>query len=98
MINLPVGATLFVEPMAVVEKNNELRRLIVEERQEIERILAALTASVEEFLGEIETSLDTLGQLDFIMAKARYSQSLDAWAPILANRPILDIRQGRHPC
>lgn len=91
------GATLFVEPMAVVEKNNELRRLIVEERQEIERILAALTASVEEFLGEIETSLDTLGQLDFIMAKARYSQSLDAWAPILANRPILDIRQGRHP-
>ena len=91
------GATLFVEPMAVVEKNNELRRLIVEERREIERILAALTASVEEFLEEIETSLDTLGRLDFIMAKARYSQSLDAWAPTLANKPILDIRQGRHP-
>lgn len=91
------GATIFVEPMAVVEKNNELRRLVVAEKQEIQRILAALSAGVAQHLEGIETSLDTLGELDFIMARAKYSQSLDAWAPILADEAILDIRQGRHP-
>jgi DNA mismatch repair protein MutS2 len=91
------GATLFVEPMAMVEKNNELRRLIVSEKQEIQRILAGLSEGVAQNIESIETTLNTLGELDFIMARARYSQALDAWAPILAGEAVLDIRQGRHP-
>lgn len=91
------GATLFVEPMAVVDKNNELRRLAVAEKQEIQRILAVLSEGVAQELESIETSLHTLGELDFIMARARYSQRLDAWAPILADEAVLDLRQGRHP-
>lgn len=91
------GATLFVEPMAVLDKNNELRRLVVAEKQEIQRILAALSQGVAQSLEDIEVSLDALGELDFIIARARYSQSLDAWAPVLADEAVLDIRQGRHP-
>lgn len=91
------GATLFVEPMALVDKNNELRRLAVEEKQEIQRILAGLSEGVAQELESIDTSLHTLGELDFIMAKARYSQHLDAWAPVLADEAVLDIRRGRHP-
>lgn len=91
------GATIFVEPMAVVEKNNELRRLVVAEKQEIQRILAGLSEGVAQNLESIETSLDTLGELDFIMARSRYSQVLDAWSPILADEAVLDIRRGRHP-
>ncbi|MFX4261375.1 endonuclease MutS2 [Pelotomaculum propionicicum] len=91
------GATIFVEPMAVVDKNNEIRRLAVAEKQEIQRILAGLSEGVAQDLESIETSLQTLGELDFIMARARYSQHLDAWAPVLADEAVLDIRQGRHP-
>ncbi|NLI12023.1 MAG: endonuclease MutS2 [Peptococcaceae bacterium] len=91
------GATLFVEPMAVVERNNELRRLIVAEKQEVQRILAELSAGVAQNLDPISTSLLTLGELDFIMARARYSHALQAWAPVLEGEAVLDIRQGRHP-
>lgn len=91
------GATLFVEPMAVVERNNELRRLIMAEKQEIQRILASLSAWVAQNLESIEISLLTLGELDFIMARARHSHALQAWAPVLEGEAVLDIRQGRHP-
>jgi DNA mismatch repair protein MutS2 len=91
------GATLFVEPMAVVEKNNELRRLFVAEKQEIQRILAALSEGVAQNLEGIDATLHTLGDLDFILARARYSQHLNAWAPIMEGEAFLDIRQGRHP-
>lgn len=91
------GATLFVEPMAVVERNNELRRLQVAERQEILRILTDLSAGVSQNAEAIEMSLDALGELDFIMAKARYSQGLEAWAPVMEGEAVMDIRQGRHP-
>ena len=91
------GATLFVEPMAVVEKNNDLRRLAVAEKQEIQKILAGLSEGVAQNLEGIEATLHTLGELDFILARARYSQYLNAWAPILEGEAFLDVRQGRHP-
>jgi len=91
------GATLFIEPMAVVEKNNELRRLAVAEKQEVLKILTELTAGVAENAGAIEISLDALGELDFIMARAEHSRKLDAWAPALEGEAFLDIRRGRHP-
>ncbi len=91
------GATLFVEPMAVVEQNNELRRLLVAEKQEILKILTGLSAKVAQNAEALEYSLDALGELDFIIAKARYSQALDAWAPAVEGNAVMNIRQGRHP-
>lgn len=91
------GATLFIEPMAVVEKNNELRRLVVVEKQEVLRILTGLTAWVTQNAESIQISLEALGDFDFIMARARYSRKLDAWAPVLEGEAIMDIRQARHP-
>ena len=91
------GATLFIEPMTVVGKNNELRRLIVAEQQEILRILTDLSTGVAQNSDSIGASLEALGELDFIMAKARYSHELNAWAPALEGEAALDIRRGRHP-
>lgn len=91
------GATVFIEPMGVVEANNELRRLLAAEKQEIYKILADLTEGVSQQAGELKDSLECLGQLDFIMAKARYSEQLNAWAPKLKENASLNIHKGRHP-
>jgi len=91
------GATLFIEPMAVVDKNNELRRQLLVEKQEVIRILAELSDGVSLQVDSISISLTTLGEFDFILAKARYSQKLDAWAPVLQGEAFMDIKQGRHP-
>ena len=91
------GATLFVEPMAVVEKNNELRRLLVAEKQEIARILADLSAALAEHAGPLGVSIEALGDFDFIMARARYSEKLDAVAPLFSGEARLDLKKARHP-
>lgn len=91
------GATIFIEPMAVVEASNEVRRLEAEERQEIFKILTALTKSVAAHSNELAYTLETLGQLDFIMARARYSDQLNAWAPKISEEYKLNIQKGRHP-
>ncbi|HHW42549.1 MAG TPA: endonuclease MutS2, partial [Desulfotomaculum sp.] len=91
------GATLFIEPMAVLESNNEVRRLEVAEKQEITRILGDLSAGVAAAAEEISLSLEALGRLDLIMARARYSQDLDAWSPRILSGAMLDLRQARHP-
>ncbi|MBE3586694.1 MAG: endonuclease MutS2 [Thermoanaerobacter sp.] len=91
------GATLFIEPMAVVESNNEVRRLQVMEKQEIERILGELSRAVAARGEELAQSLEALGQLDFILARARYSEHLDAVEPRLLPAPRLNLRQARHP-
>lgn len=91
------GATLFIEPMAVVDKNNELRRLLLVEKQEVLRILIELSDGVSREVDSISIALDALGEFDFILAKARYSEKLDAWAPILHGEAYMDIKQGRHP-
>ena len=91
------GATVFIEPMSVVETNNEVRSLLLEEKREITRILTELSAAVGEQSEELLYAVDTLGYIDFVMAKARYSEQLDAWAPKIIQEAKLDIRQGRHP-
>lgn len=92
------GATVFLEPLAVVEANNEIRRLQVAEKQEINKILTALSALVAARAEELTASLGYLGQLDFILAKARYSQVLNACQPEIDSRkPFLNIKGARHP-
>ncbi|MBB6218246.1 DNA mismatch repair protein MutS2 [Anaerosolibacter carboniphilus] len=91
------GATLFVEPMAVVELNNELRELKIKEQIEIERILRELTAFVGDKSTEIRSNQEILKRLDFIFAKGRLSVKMRAIEPKLNNRGYLRIKNGRHP-
>ncbi|MCL6635284.1 MAG: endonuclease MutS2 [Peptococcaceae bacterium] len=91
------GATLFIEPMPVVEKNNELRRLIAAEKQEVALVLAGLSAAVAEHAGALRSTMEALGELDFILARARYSLQLDAVAPVLEGGARLDLKKARHP-
>jgi len=91
------GATVYVEPMAVVEINNELRELQSEERAEIERILAQLTAMLAGFYGEIYAAGESMAALDFAFAKAELALGMDATCPNLVDTGIIRIRQGRHP-
>lgn len=91
------GATLFVEPMPIVEANNEVRQLMAAEKQEILRILSQLSNGVSAVAEDISVALDALGQLDFIMAKAHYSQKINAWSPKLTDGAQIDVKKGRHP-
>jgi len=91
------GATVFIEPLAVVEANNEIRALMIREQQEIERILAVLTAQVAEISEPLKMDLEIATRLDFLYAKAKLSRDMDALAPKLTDAPVLDIRKGRHP-
>ncbi len=91
------GATLFIEPMAIVEMNNELRELKLKEREEIERILKEISGIIGEASEEILSNGKILGQLDFIFAKGKLSLSMKALEPIINNDKYLNIKNGRHP-
>lgn len=91
------GATLFVEPMAVVELNNEIRELEIEERKEIERILAELSQMVGENSYEIGANEHLLKELDFIFAKGKLALKQDGTKANLNTRGVINIKQGRHP-
>lgn len=91
------GATLFVEPMGVVQINNEIRELMAKEKQEIERILMALSAEVASFGDDIISDFLILAELDLIFAKAKLSQKLNAHEPELAEDGALVLRRCRHP-
>ncbi|MCL6580524.1 MAG: endonuclease MutS2, partial [Firmicutes bacterium] len=91
------GVTLFVEPLAVVPLNNELRELALQERDEVARILRELTEAVLRQGPTLLRSLKVLGHLDLCVAKGRLSARLDAVEPALAQEACLDLRQARHP-
>lgn len=91
------GATLFIEPEAVVQLNNKLRELRIQEEREIERILQRLTALVAEHEEPLELNVDLLGQLDFLFAKARLAREMSASLPRMNDKGYLRIRRGRHP-
>jgi DNA mismatch repair protein MutS2 len=77
------GATLFIEPMAVVELNNQWREAQLAEEEEVRRILAAITGMVGGEAGPISRTIEALGELDFIFAKARYAYQIDGIEPEL---------------
>lgn len=91
------GATLYIEPMAVMQMNNELRQLEIEEKKEIERILWDFSKKIQENYDFIHDTLYGLAHLDFIMAKAGYSLDIKGTEPIFNNRGYINIIQGRHP-
>ncbi|QSX08674.1 endonuclease MutS2 [Alkalibacter rhizosphaerae] len=91
------GATLFIEPMAVVEMNNAIRTLRLEEDREIERILQELTEYVGEQKQILEYDYDLLVQLDVIFARSRYALELKANRPKLQEERGIHFYQARHP-
>lgn len=91
------GATLFIEPMAVVEANNDLRALMLQEQEEIQRLLASLSQMVGQKAQDVLHDLDILVQLDFIFAKGQLSLQMDAVRPSLTSSVGLVLRQARHP-
>lgn len=91
------GATLFVEPMAVVSLSNELADLSGKEKEEIDRILAELTAYVSEYREPLLANVNAVFELDFIFCKARLSVSQNGVEPELNEDGIISIRKGRHP-
>ncbi len=91
------GATVFIEPIQVVELNNALRELEAEEKKEIERILAALSSEVAEFSAGIETNFEILSRLDLIFAMGKLSYAQNAEAPSVNDKGIVDLKNARHP-
>ena len=91
------GSTLFIEPMAVVELNNEVKELMLKEKAEIERILAELTAKVEENADFLEHDNLNLAYLDFLMAKAKFGLDYNSTIPEINDNGILNIKAARHP-
>ena len=91
------GATIFVEPIAIVNLNNSLKELESEERDEIDRILIYLSGQASGYVTEIETSYKLLSELDFIFAKARYGHETKGEIPTLNDSGIISLKKARHP-
>ena len=91
------GATLFIEPMAVVELNNEIRMLRIKEKEEIERILAEFSAEVAEFSDRILSAYDDILALDIVFAKAGLAVDMKASKPSLNDKGTLYLKNARHP-
>lgn len=91
------GQTYFIEPKQVVGLNNKLRELELSIEAEIQRIVKALSAGLSEHYEEIESSFETLIELDVIFAKAKYSTSIDACEPEIVKEPYIELKSMKNP-
>ncbi len=91
------GATVFVEPLVVVELNNRLRELQAEERQEIERILRELSGEIGREAEALQLAVERLAEFDLHLAKARYGRMTRSSAPRLNEQGHINLRNARHP-
>ncbi|WP_159882725.1 endonuclease MutS2 [Paenibacillus puerhi] len=91
------GATLFIEPEAVVQMNNRVRELKLKEEVEVEKILRLLSSLVAESADTLLANVEALAELDFIFAKAGMAREMKATLPILNDRGFIKLKRGRHP-
>nr|WP_294492595.1 endonuclease MutS2 [uncultured Mediterraneibacter sp.] len=91
------GSTLFIEPMAVVKLNNDLKELFAKEQEEIQVILARLSEETAQYIDEIRANYRALTDLDFIFARGALALSMRASRPVLNRDGRIHIREGRHP-
>lgn len=91
------GATVFIEPLEVIEANNELQNLKGKEEREISRILFTLTEELREQLPAIETAVEAVKELDFIKAKIEFARAFKAIVPKISDDETLDLVDARHP-
>ncbi|WP_139904359.1 endonuclease MutS2 [Clostridium thermarum] len=91
------GATLFIEPMSLVQLNNEIRELMLREKAEVERILAQLSKKVHDNIAIIKNNSKIIWKLDFIFAKAKYGSEIRGTCPIISEDGSFYIIEARHP-
>lgn len=91
------GSTLFIEPMAVVKLNNDLKELYAKEQEEIQIILARLSTDTADYVDAIRTDYQIMTDLDFIFARGSLALNMNASKPILNTEGRIHIREGRHP-
>ena len=91
------GSTVFIEPIAVFDLNNELSNLHIEESLEIERILQKLSGLLYPYTKELQNDVDIIGKLDFIFAKAHYSLDLKCTTPEINDDKFIVLKNARHP-
>ncbi len=91
------GSTYFVEPISAVNANNALRELEIKEKKEIARILAELSAEAAAHSENISLNVALLVRLDVIFAKARLGYRMNAWAPLMNDQGVVELRKARHP-
>ena len=91
------GSTVFIEPIAVFDLNNELSNLHIEESLEIEKILQNLSGLLYPYTKELENNTQIIGKLDFIFAKAHYSLSLHCTTPEINTSKFINLKNARHP-
>ena len=91
------GSTLFIEPMAIVKLNNDLKELYGKEQEEIQAVLARLSADASEHIEDIRTDYTILATLDFIFARGALALDMNASRPLFNTERRIHIREGRHP-
>lgn len=91
------GATLFVEPMAIVELNNDVKQLVLSEQHEVERILRDLSQQIGGQQDILQENLSVLADFDFTFAKAKLAEDMDAQQPVMNREGHAHLRQARHP-
>ncbi len=91
------GQTLFIEPEAIVELNNQLRALKLKEQDEIEKILLELSGNVAEHAEELQEIVSVLAEIDFMFTKAKYGRSIKGSKPIINNERRIRLNKARHP-
>ncbi|MGE9841040.1 endonuclease MutS2 [Selenomonas bovis] len=91
------GATLFVEPMAIVELNNDVKQLVLSEQHEVERILRDLSQQIGGQQDILQENLSVLAAFDFTFAKAKLAEDMDAQQPLMNQEGHARLRQARHP-
>lgn len=91
------GATLFIEPISLVNLNNEIKELMLKEKAEIERILSELSAKVYSNIAHVKNDFNILLELDFIFAKAKYAVEINAICPDVNDKGIFNLIDAKHP-
>ncbi len=91
------GATLFIEPMSIIDLNNTVKELMANEKHEIERILKALAVQVLKYEQQIRLDMEILGHFDFVFAKAKFALEFQAIRPEINNDGLVELKQARHP-
>ena len=91
------GATLFIEPMSLVNLNNEIKELKLKEQAEIERIIWALSVKVKDNIEVLNSNMKILREIDFIFAKGKYASSINGIMPIVTDDGSFDLIEAKHP-
>ena len=91
------GSTVYIEPTSVFDLNNQINNIKLEEAIEIEKILENLSKLLYPIIDNIKQTIDIIGNLDLIFAKATYSKNIDGIEPIINDKKIIDLKQARHP-